>query len=523
MQAVLSAWRDYGPVARTQIGRIPFIAWAVAGVIGFALAIVFALQLAGPPYVALYDGLTPADGGKVIAALQKLGIPYQLQAAGNIILVPAPDLANARLQLGASNTPGDTVSTGWDKLENAPMTMSDLAQNTLATRALEASLADSINSMDGISAAQVYLALPAQTPFLADQPKPTASVVISASQQNAELQGPAIAKLVAGAVSGLANADVSVATTAGITVYPADSSMATGSQFATVAQVESSANARIAALLTPLVGANNFRANVAANLDFTQSHIHQISYGPNNLIAHQVTSQSSNSGSNIADIGIPGAMSNEPPPATTAATPPATPSTASATPGGAPITTPAAASAPQNAPQNTPQNTSKKSDDTYVTDESESDITKPDWSVDSISVSVVLNKSALNGITSDQVKSAIASAFAYKQVNVNVLAANFETASLTTTPRNFLHGIGPLTQSLLELMAAAALLLGIALPVGRRLAIAAPFSISNAALPPHRPAPSPLPAPDVAPLREIARGNPAGVARLLQNWAEENE
>lgn len=515
MQAVLSVWRDYGPLARTQIGRIPFIAWAVAGAIGAALAIVFALQLAGPPYVALYDGLTPAEGGKVIAALQKLGIPYQLQAAGNIILVPSPDLANARLQLGATNTPGDAVSTGWDKLENAPMTMSDLAQNTLATRALEASLADSIDSMDGISAAQVYLALPAETPFLADQPKPTASVVISASQQNAELQGPAIAKLVAGAVSGLANADVSVATTAGITVYPADSSMASGAQFATVAMVENSANARIAALLTPLVGANNFRANVAANLDFTQSHIHQISYGPNNLIAHKVTSQSSNNGSNIADIGIPGAMSNEPPPATTAATPPATTNGAA---NAAPGTTGTAL--PATAP---PQNISKKSDETYVTDESESDITKPDWSVDSISVSVVLNKSALNGITTDQVKSAIASAFAYKQVNVNVLAANFEATSLSASPRRFLHGIGPLTQSLLELMAAAALLLGIALPFGRRLAIAGPFSISAPALPPHRPAPSPLPAPDVAPLREIARGNPAGVARLLQNWAEENE
>ncbi|HQT42589.1 MAG TPA: hypothetical protein PLD79_01255, partial [Halothiobacillus sp.] len=133
-----------------------------------------------------YDGLSPADGGKVITQLQKIGIPYQLQAAGNVILVPATELATARLQLGASGIPGDSVSTSWDRLENAPMTASDLAQSTMALRALEASLAQSIDSMEGITDAQVYLALPADTPFLADQPKPSASVIISASTQDAQ-------------------------------------------------------------------------------------------------------------------------------------------------------------------------------------------------------------------------------------------------------------------------------------------------------------------------------------------------
>jgi flagellar M-ring protein FliF len=501
MQGFLSAWREYWPIARGQLARVPLIAWAVAGVFGLALTILLAVKLAGPPYVALYDGLNPADGGKVIAALQKLGIPYQLQSAGNIILVPAPDLANARLQLGAINIPGDNVNTGWDKLENAPMTISDLAQNTLATRALEASLADSINSLNGISGAQVYLALPPSTPFLADQPKPAASVMITAAQADAQIQGPAIAKLVAGAVPGLDPAQITVATTAGISIYPAGSSNTVSSQFATVAKVESEADARIALLLTPLVGQNNFRANVAANLDFTQAHIHQISYGPNQLVTHKISSQSSNSGSSISAIGIPGAMSNEPPAATIAAIP----GTSAATPAPAPP-----------AP-----NISKKSDETYVTDESESDINKPDWRVDSISVSVVLNKAALNGITPDQIKTAIASAFAYKQVNVNVLAANFEASPQTISTSRYLRGIGPLTQSLLELMAAAALLLGVAMPIGRRLGIATGASLP--ALPPHRPIPTSLPPPDFSSLREVARGNPAGVARLLQTWAEDNE
>ncbi len=52
------------------------------------------------------EGLSPSDGGKIIAQLQKLGIAYQLQAAGNVILVPAPQLAQARLQLGAGASAG---------------------------------------------------------------------------------------------------------------------------------------------------------------------------------------------------------------------------------------------------------------------------------------------------------------------------------------------------------------------------------------------------------------------------------
>jgi flagellar M-ring protein FliF len=507
----MAGWQGYWPRLKVQIFRVPAMAWAVFGVIAVSLAVVFALQAGGPPYVALYDGLSPADGGKVIAELQKLGIPYQLQAAGNVILVPAPQLSSARLQLGASGVPGDNVSTGWDRLEDAPMTASDLAQSTMAVRALEASLAETIDNMEGISAAQIYLAMPPDTPFLADQPKPTASVIISASSQDAQSQGAAIAKLVAGAVVGLAANDVSVATTSGLTVFPTDGSMLASTQFSTVAEVESTANARISQLLTPLVGYGNFRSDVAANVDFTQAHIHQISYGPTNLVTHEISSQSSGSGGQMAGFGIPGAMTNEPPAPTNAVIPPASgQASANSTPSGA-----SAAAVTE------PKDVSKKLDQTYVTDVSDSDVTKPDWTVKSIAVSVVLNKVALGSVTTEQVKTAIAGAFAYPQVTVNVLAAPFQAPEPTMLAGNYFHATGPVTQALLELLAAVAFLFGVALPLGRRLSTVG-VRQGQAALT-NRPMPATLPPPDFSALRDVARGNPAGVARLLQNWADENE
>jgi flagellar M-ring protein FliF len=510
-------WQDYLRRAQGQARRVPKTAWAAAGVIAVSLAVVLSMEMDGPRYVPLYDGLSPADGGKVIAELQKLGIPYELQAAGNIISVPAPQLAEARLELGAAEVPQGGVSSQWDKLENAPMTASDLAQNTMAAQALEASLEQSIEGMNGIRSAQVYLALPADTPFLADQPKPTASVVITADQADAQAQGAAIANLVAGAVPGLSAQQVSVETTSGVAVYPAGDQGTTTAQFATVTAVENSAASRIALLLTPLVGAGNFRTDVSANLSFTQERIHKVSYGPSNIVTHQISKQSDQVGSQGAAIGIPGALSNEPPAATTAATPPIpAPGAANATTGAAG----AAAGAAQAQPA-TPRQTSKDLDQTYVTDQTDSDIIQPDWSVKSVAVSVVVNKAALGTVSTDSVKAAIAGAFAYPQVSVNVLAVPFRDSGLAQSSTTLMQAVGPVSHALFEVLAAAALLFGVALPLGRQLGRLAKAS------PPLAPRPVPvavaLPGRDFSSLRDKARENPTSVAQLLQSWAEDSD
>jgi len=521
----MADWREYAAVARSRLVQVPPIAWAVAGLIAVSLAIVFALEISGPPYAALYEGLSPADGGKVIAALQKLGIPYQLQAAGNVILVPAPQLAEARLQLGAEQVPQQGAASGWDKVEDAPMTASALAQDTMAAQALEASLAQSIEMMDGISNAQVFLALPPDTPFLADQPKPSASVVIAADETVAMAQGAAIANLVAGAVPGLSAAQVTVETTAGVAVYPGGDKSGAQAQLSTVALIENGAAARLALLLTPLVGQGNFRTDVSADLDFTQEQIHQVAYGPSQLVTHVVSAESQHTGNDSGPIGVPGALSNEPPAATTAQTPSiggGGAAGASATSAGSATGTGAAASSA------TPVagQSSKNLDQTYVTDQSESDITKPDWAVKSVAISVVLNKAALNGVTTDQVKATIAAAFAYPQVSVNVLAASFQPpgASGMMSRGMMLQDYGDITRAGLEMMAAASLLFGLALPLGRRLS-GVTFAPAAALPPPaaqrYTP-PNVLPPPDFSHLRERAAENITSVARLLQSWVEDD-
>lgn len=528
-------WQDLLTRLRIQAAKVPKILWATAAVAVVSLGIVSWLALSGPPYAVLSEGLSPADGGKVIAQLQKLGIPYQLQEAGNVILVPAPELAQARLQLGASQVPGSSSQTAWNQLENAPVTASDLAQSTMASQALELSLEQSIEAMNGIRSAQVFLAQPPETPFLADQPKPTASVVIDASQSQATAQGASIAAMVAGAVPGLTSANVTVVTTDGITVYPNGGSMNAGSQFAMIEQVENGAAARVAALLTPMVGPGNFRTDVSANLDFTQVQIQQVSYGPTHLVQSSSSSQSSQTGSDGASYGVPGALSNEPPgPTTTTPTPTNAAADANATTPANNASTATGTQAPDSKGNTTsqsktqtllPTKTSSSEQQSFVTDQTNSDIQKPSWAVKSVAISVVLNEAALpKGLTIPQIQTAISSAFAYSDVKVNVLSAPFDKAASSSSAMPLtMATLSPLVHSILELLAACALLFGLALPVGRRLANLNFRTLLPPPPPPMRPLPTIAPHRDFTELREHAADNVPGVAQLLQSWVDDNE
>lgn len=505
-------WQDILARLKAEAAKLPRIVWATVAVAALSLGVVLWMTLSGPSYAVLSEGLSPADGGKVIAQLQKLGIPYQLQEAGNVILVPAPQLAQARLQLGASQVPGSATQTAWNQLENAPITTSDLAQTTMASQALELSLEQSIEAMNGIRSAQVFLAQPPDTPFLANQPKPTASVIIDASQADASAQAPSIAAMVAGAVPGLSPTDVTVVTTSGITVYPSGGVLNTGAQFAMIQQVEATASARVAELLTPMIGPGNFRTDVSANLDFTQVQIHQISYGPSHMLQSSSSSQTSQTGNSGAGYGIPGALSNEPPePTSTTPTPEGNAKTGNS-------------SSQSKTQSEQPSRTSSSLQQNYVTDQTNSNILKPSWTVKSIAISVVLNENALpKGLKISDIQNAIAAGFAYPDVKVNVLPTPFSKTANGPYSVSVFTSVNPLVHAALELFAAFALLFGLALPAGRRLATLNFKTVLPPPPPVQRSLPTMTPPRDYSELRDHATDNISGVAQLLQSWVDDND
>ncbi len=436
-----------------------------------ALLLLAAIGMSGPPYQVLYEGLTPQQGGEVIAELQKLGIPYQLDRAGAIIKVPLADLGRARLELASNDMPAQNTSRAWEALENAPMTASEASIQALQREAEQNSLEESIKRVSGAQDAQVLIALPQDTPFLATQPRPKASVVLIGAPEEDESLGATVAHLVAGAIPGLALEDVVVATSGGRILYPESSTYDASQQLAIQQDVEAMQELKIRSLLTPIVGPGNFRATVSADIEFGDTKITSVSYGPRSYPVSADVEQTRRAGNQTLPIGIPGALSNQPPGSTTAPLNP----TAAAAPGatgqpatGAPATGNGQQTAAASSAQQTPVSTSRRSQTQYAIDQTSTEDHPASWRVKAISISIVVNQAALQTIDVTRLKTLIAGTTTVPLDSFAVIPAKFIASG--ALPREQSHSdLESALRAALLLTAAIAVLAGLLSPLRRWL------------------------------------------------------
>lgn len=161
-------------------------------------------------YRVLFSGLPDKEGGQVVAALEKLRIPHQLNEVSGAIEVPADQLHTARYRLAAQGLPAGEHSV----VESPTMRfgLSSFQEQAAQQRVLEAELARSIEEIEGVESARVHLALPKQSSFLRESAAPSASVLLKLAPRAALSAGQveAIRLLVASSVPGMAAAQVSV-------------------------------------------------------------------------------------------------------------------------------------------------------------------------------------------------------------------------------------------------------------------------------------------------------------------------
>lgn len=491
-----------------RLRALPLSIMLVVATVILVAAVLAAVGLPGDRYTVLFDGLSPARGGKVIAALQKEGIPYRLSQDGNVISVPANDLGRARLRLGADGQPESSSDSKWSALEGASVTTSQTAAEAMHQQAVEASLQESIAAVSGAERVQVMLAVPHDTPFLADQPKPKASVVLTGAPQADQSLGMTVASIVAAAVPGLIEKNVVVATGSGTILYPVGAGGSIAQQLAIVKRIEAAQEAKIRDLLVPILGAGNARVSVSADVDFSARDIRSVAYGPKSVPVTTNDQSQSEVGGGPGPIGIPGALSNQPPGPTTA-----------------PLNGAAAAqgAGPSGAPASLPKSSSKQSQVSYDVDTTTSTEQAAPWQVKKINVAVVVNRTALGKTTLADLKSMIGSTIAVPAGQVEVTGAVFVTngAAQSGSPQAQMIRI---LQAGLFLLAALGLLFGVIVPLTRWLRERVPF------LPPP-PAAAPRAEPQfeedlrVASLRNIAgqaaevgMARPDAMAAVLQRW-----
>ncbi len=308
-------------------------------VIGLAgAALLLALLIGGwlwtrdPPYALLFSIQDEKDGGQIVAALSQQNIPYRFSDGGRSILVPQAVVHDTRLRLASQGLPKGGL-VGFELMETQKLGVSQFAEQVNYQRALEGELARSVQSLAAVRGARVHLAIPKQSAFLRDDQKASASVLVSLypGRTLEPVQVAGIINLVASSVPQLSPLKVSVIDQEGKLIsQQRDPSRDAGldpTQLKFVREVEADYAKRIEAILAPVVGQNNVRAQVAADLDFSQTDQVAESFKPNPAQETAIRSQQTmetGSGSPSTAGGVPGALTNQPPvPATAPLTQPA--------------------------------------------------------------------------------------------------------------------------------------------------------------------------------------------------------
>ncbi|MEO6362750.1 MAG: flagellar basal-body MS-ring/collar protein FliF [Caldimonas sp.] len=318
-----------GMSARLQ--AMPLRAKASLGLgIAALVGVVFAMTAwnAQGDYKVLYANLADKDGGAVVAQLSQMNVPYRMAEGGGAILVPAAQVHDLRLKLATAGLPKGAVS-GFELMDSARFGQTQFQERLTFQRGLEGELTRSIGSLAAVQSARVHLALPNQNGFFREQQKPSASVLLTLHAGRAldRAQIAGIVHLVSSSVPEMSPKAVSVLDQSGALLTGSDSAMAAGldaQQLNYVAQIESGYAKRIFELLEPLVGHDNLRASVTADVDFSQTEATSEQFKPNqgadasvSIRSQQTTEQGGGSGAPLPS-GVPGAASNQPPIAATA-------------------------------------------------------------------------------------------------------------------------------------------------------------------------------------------------------------
>jgi flagellar M-ring protein FliF len=352
--------------------------------IAATIAVLVGLWIWGqtPDYRVLYSNLSDRDGGAIIESLQQQNIPYKFAEGGGALLVPSNLVHEVRLRLASQGLPkGGNV--GFELMETQKFGTSQFLEQVNYQRALEGELARSMQTLDSVASARVHLAIPKPSVFVKEQQKPSASVVL-ALQAGRTLdpgQVNGIVHLVSSSIPNMSAQNVTILDQNGnmlsSTRDPSEQSM-DATQLKYVRQIEQDYIKRIEAILIPIAGQQNVKAQVTANIDFSQVEQTAETYKPNQK-PDSATVRSSQTKEALNGInttgGVPGALTNQPP-----------------VPATAPIVKPAAGpNAASTAAASGASNTLKEATMNYEVDRTIQHTKLPVGNIRRLSVAVVMN------------------------------------------------------------------------------------------------------------------------------------
>ncbi len=289
-------------------------------ILGLAICLaiaVFILLWGKEPDMRPLGTYTTQELVKTLDYLDQQKIPYQVD--GKSVLVSAENYSSIRLALtraGLANAT-DTTSDGEDiLLKDSSFGVSQRMESERLKLSRERQLASAIEQFQNVAKAQVLLAIPKDNVFARNERKPSATVVLSL-KGNALGQGEvdSIVDMVASAVHGLEPTRVTVTDQNGRLLNSGSQdpvSAQTRKEFAMQQKQELEYKQKIDAILIPVLGADNYTAEVDLSLDFSQQEQTRKTYNPDLPAVRSEMTMEENS-ANGSNGGVPGALSNQPP------------------------------------------------------------------------------------------------------------------------------------------------------------------------------------------------------------------
>ena len=340
-------------------------------------------------YKPVFGAREKVAASDMMTVLEAEHIPYRIHPDSGQVMVPSNELGKVRMLLAAKGVTAQ-LPAGLELMDkNDPLGVSQFVQDVRFRRGLEGELAQSILTLDAIASARVHLAIAKSNSFVAGASDQSSASVVIATKPGKTLgneQIAAIVNMVSGSVASLNPARVSLVDQAGnylsSRVDLSEGFDGASQGDAAALRVSNEVRANVNELLGPVLGANNFKVSVTADIDNDKVEETQEKYGE----APKVTSEAMREEmekSRLA-MGVPGTLSNRPPV-------PADPAAPAAADGAAPA-----------ADKGNDNNNSRKNATTrqYAYDRAITQIKRSRGRLRKLSVAVVLNNaSAANAKT----------------------------------------------------------------------------------------------------------------------------
>ena len=443
-----------------------------------ALGVAIVLWMQTPNYTRLPGQLSGQTLNDVISVLERNNIRYNVDPSTGSVMVDSSKVNEAKLKLAAESL-SLTSGHGFEMIEkDQGFGTSSFLQKARYKRAIEGELARTISSMRPVRSARVHLALPKDSAFIRNKQEASASVFISLIPGHAieKNQIAAITNLVASSISNLKTSQVTIVDDKGKLLSYAESEKMMGlttSQLEYTRNIEKTFVARIERMLNPIVGLGNVRAQVTAEVDFTQTESTQEIFNPD-LSAVRSEQSSEEQSQGASQGGIPGALSNQPP---------------------------AAATAPQQANQQAgvttqqgSNKTSRRSTKNYELDKTISHTRNRAGAIKRLSIAVVLNNKTTTPGKGNQVKelpytqqeldrmtTLVRETVGFNVLrgdSVNVINVPFTKVEIEALPEEAIYEktwVWDLAKQVLGGLVVLIMILGILRPVMKNLAVAPPI------------------------------------------------